>query len=140
MSVPGIDQGSSNNDALQAFSETCSMIYGKISKRQFEYLQAITDIQEDMLGSCNGLIKSQVDQIEEYSKTGVLNKEQTIPLIAIANKFIESYLNYLSLEYDLALARMRYHHKIFTMMNDSSPKLTQIYMEWIKLFKIYNQT
>jgi hypothetical protein len=75
------------------------------------------------LGSCNSLIKSQVDLIEEYSETAVLNKEQTIPLIAIiaiANKFIESYLNYLSLEYDLALARMWFHHKILIMMNDSS--------------------
>ena len=77
------------------------MIYGEISERQFEILQGITDIQEDRLGYCNNLIKSQVDLIEEYSETAVLNKEQTIPLIAIiaiANKFIESYLNYLSLE------------------------------------------
>ena len=123
-------------DALQTFSKTCSMIFGKINKKQFEYLQAITSIQEDMLGSCNGLVKNQVDLIEEYSKSGIVTKEQIIPIIETANKIVESYLNYLSFEYDLVLARIRFHHKILTLVNDSSPKLTQLYIEWLKSFKI----
>jgi len=52
-----------------------------------------------------------------------------------ANRTVESYLNYLSFEYDLLLARMLFHHKMLTLINDSSPKLTQLYMEWIKLLK-----
>ena len=54
-----------NEDALQTFSKSCSMIYGRINKKQFEYLQAIMSLQEDMLGSCNSLVKNQVDLIEE---------------------------------------------------------------------------
>jgi hypothetical protein len=121
---------------LQTFSKTCSMIFSKINKKQFEYLQAITGLQEDMLGSCNGLVKNQVDLIEEYSKSGIVTKEQIIPIIETANKIVESYLNYLSFEYDLVLARIRFHHKILTLVNDSSPKLTQLYIEWLKSFKI----
>ena len=109
------------------------MIYGKISKKQFEYLQAITNLQEDMLGSCNSLVKNQVDLIEEYSKYGIVYKEQIMPVIEAANRTVESYLNYLSFEYDLILARMLFHHKILTLINDSSPKLTQLYIEWIKV-------
>jgi hypothetical protein len=124
-----------NDDVLQTFSKSCSMIYGKISKKQFEYLQAITNLQEAMLGSCNSLVKNQVDLIEEYSKYGIVYKEQIMPVIEAANRTVESYLNYLSFEYDLILARMLYHHKILTLINDSSPKLTQLYMEWIKLLK-----
>ncbi|MFZ0329160.1 MAG: hypothetical protein WBP64_22070 [Nitrososphaeraceae archaeon] len=131
-----VDNESHNVDALQTFSKTCSLMYGKINKKQFEYLQAITSLQEDMLGSCNGLVKNQVDLIEEYSKHGIVTKEQIIPVIEAANKIVESYLNYLSFEYDLVLARIGLHHKILTMINDSSPKLTQLYMEWLKLFKI----
>jgi len=125
-----------DDDALHTFSKTCSMIYGKINKKQFEYLQAITNLQEDMLGSCNSLVKNQVDLIEEYSKSGIVTKEQIIPVIETANKIVESYLNYLSFEYDLVLARIRFHHKILTLINDSSPKLTQLYVEWLKSFKI----
>ncbi len=124
-----------NDDVLQTFSKSCSMIYGKISKKQFEYLQAITNLQEAMLGSCNSLVKNQVDLIEEYSKYGIVYKEQIMPVIEAANRTVESYLNCLSFEYDLILARMLYHHKILTLINDSSPKLTQLYMEWIKLLK-----
>ncbi|HEY7569917.1 MAG TPA: hypothetical protein VH796_00985 [Nitrososphaeraceae archaeon] len=125
----------SNDDVLQTFSKSCSMIYGKISKKQFEYLQAITNLQEDMLGSCNSLVKNQVDLIEEYSRYGKVYKEQIMPVIEAANRTVESYLNYLSFEYDLILARMLFHHKILTLINDSSPKLIQLYLEWIKVLK-----
>jgi hypothetical protein len=47
----------SKEDALQTFSKTCSMIYSKINKKQFEYLQATANLQYDMLGSCNSLVK-----------------------------------------------------------------------------------
>jgi hypothetical protein len=135
-----IDSDSKNNaagkDPLQRFSKTCSMIYGRINRKQFEYLQAITSLQEGMLGSCNGLVENQVNLIEEYSKKGLTTKEQIVPVFEIANKMVESYLNYLSLEYDLMLARVRLHHKIITLINDSSPKLTQLYMEWLKSLRI----
>jgi hypothetical protein len=51
-SAKGNDQNntvdSEEEDALQTFSKTCSMIYGKINKKQFQYLQAIANLQEDM--------------------------------------------------------------------------------------------
>ncbi|HEY6884420.1 MAG TPA: hypothetical protein VI278_10320 [Nitrososphaeraceae archaeon] len=129
------DQRAANNDPLQTFSKTCSMMYSRINRKQFEYFQAMTQLQEDMLGSCNGLVKNQVDLIEEYSKKGILTKEQMIPIIDTINRFIEGYLNYMSLEYDLVLSRMRLHHKMLTMMNDSSPKLTEIVIRSLKSFK-----
>lgn len=73
--------------------------------------------------------------IEEYSKKGIAAKVQVVPLLDVANRIVESYLNYLPLEYDLMLARIRLHHKMGTLINDSSPKLTQLYMEWLKSFK-----
>jgi hypothetical protein len=129
------DQRAANNDPLQTFSKTCSMMYSRINRKQFEYFQAMTQLQEDMLGSCNGLVKNQVDLIEEYSKKGIVTKEQMIPIIETINRFIEGYLNYLSLEYDLVLSRMQLHHKILTMMNESSPKLTEIVIQSLKSFK-----
>ena len=122
---------------MQTFSKTCSMMYNRINRKQFEYFQAMTQLQEDMLDSCNGLVKTQVDLIEEYSKKGIVTKEQTIPIIETINRFIEGYLNYLSLEYDLVLSRMGLHHKILSMMNDSSPKLTELYIRSLKSFKTY---
>jgi hypothetical protein len=112
-------------------------MYNRINRKQFEYFQAMTLLQEDMLGSCNGLVKNQVDIIEEYSEKGIVTKEQMIPIIETINRFIEGYLNYLSLEYDLVLSRMHLYHKILTMMNDSSPKLTEIVIQLLKPFKIY---
>ena len=136
MSSSNNDQRAANNDPLQTFSKTCSMMYSRINRKQFEYFQAMTQLQEDMLGSCNGLVKNQVDLIEEYSKKGIVTKEQMIPIIETINRFIEGYLNYLSLEYDLVLSRMQLHHKILSMINDSSPKLTEIVIQSLKLFKI----
>ena len=135
MSSSNNDQRAANSDPLQTFSKTCSMMYSRINRKQFEYFQAMTQLQEDMLGSCNGLVKNQVDLIEEYSKKGIVTKEQMIPIIETINRSIEGYLNYLSLEYDLVLSRMRLHHKMLTMMNDSSPKLTEIVIQSLKSFK-----
>lgn len=129
------DQNGADNDALQTFSKTCSIIYNRINRKQLEYLQAMTQIQEDVLGACNGLIKNQVDLIEEYSKKGIVAHEQMIPIVEMINKYIEGYLNYLSLEYDLVLSRMQLHHRILNMMNDVSPKLTEIYIQSLGSFK-----
>ncbi len=61
----------------------------------------MTQIQEDVLGACNSLIKNQVDLIEEYSKKGIVTHEQMIPIVEMINRYIEG----LSLEYDLVLSR-----------------------------------
>jgi hypothetical protein len=114
-------------------------MYNRINRKQFEYFQAMAHIQEDMLDSCNGLVKNQVDLIEEYSKEGIVTKGQMIPIIEMINKFIEGYLNYLSLEYDFVLSRMQLHHRMLTIINDSSPILTKIGIRWLKSLKTYQQ-
>jgi hypothetical protein len=129
------DQNVPDNDALQTFSKTCSMVYNRINRKQLEYLQAMTEIQEDVLGACNGLIKNQVDLIEEYSKKGIVTHEQMKPIVEMINRYIEGYLNYLSLEYDLVLSRMQLHHRMLTMMNDMSPRLTEIVIQSLGSFK-----
>jgi hypothetical protein len=129
------DQNDADNDALQTFSKTCSIMYNRINRKQLEYLQAMTQIQEDVLGACNGLIKNQVDLIEEYSKKGIVVHEQMIPIVEMINRYIEGYLNYLSLEYDLVLSRMQLNHRILNMINEVSPKLTEIYIRSLGSFK-----
>jgi hypothetical protein len=81
------------------------MLYHRINRKQFEYFQAMSLIQEDVLGACNGLVKNQIDLIKEYSKRGIISEEQVIPFIEMINRYTESYLDYLSLEYDLVLSR-----------------------------------
>lgn len=120
-----------SDDSLQTFSKTCSIMYSKISKKQYEYLQAMTVIQDDIFDSCNGLVKQQVDMLEEYTNSGIVSKQYMMPVIEITNRLIESYLNYVSLDYDLVLSRMQYHHKILKMVNDITPKLMKTYLESI---------
>ena len=57
----GFEINNECDDSLQTFSKTCSTIYSKISKKQYEYLQAMSVIQNDIFDSCNGLVKQQVD-------------------------------------------------------------------------------
>jgi hypothetical protein len=133
------DQNVADNDALQTFSKTCSIVYNRINRKQFEYLQVMTQIQEDVLGACNSLIKNQVDVIEEYSK-GIVTHEQIIPIVGMINRYIEGYLNYLSLEYDLVLSRMQLHHRMLTMINDASPRLTEIAIQSLASFKTLLQS
>ena len=135
MSSSKNDQNVPDNDALQTFSKTCSMVYNRINRKQLEYLQAMTQIQEDVLGACNGLIKNQIDLIEEYSKKGIVTHEQMKPIVEMINRYIEGYLNYLSLEYDLVLSRMQLHHRMLTMINDTSPRLTEIAIQSLGSFK-----
>lgn len=56
-------------------------------------------------------------------------------VIGMSNRLIESYLNYVSLEYDLVLSRMQFHHKMLKMVNDITPNLMKTYLESIKPFK-----
>src|SRR5947209_12935973 len=86
------EQSDDSDESLQTFSKTCSIMYGKISKKQYEYLQAMTVLQEDIFDSCSGLIKEQVDMLEEYANRGIVSKEYMMPVIGMANRLIESYL------------------------------------------------
>jgi hypothetical protein len=97
----------------------------------------MTQIQEDILGACNGLVKNQVDMFQEYSKKGILSHEQMTPIIEIINNYIEAYLNYLSLEYDLVLSRMQLHHRMLMTMNDSLPRITEIVVQSLRSFKTH---
>jgi hypothetical protein len=90
-------------------------------------------IQEDILGACNGLVKNQIDLIEEYSKSGILTREQIMPIVEMINRNIEGYLSYLSLEYDLVLSRKQFYHRMITMINDLSPRITDIALQSISL-------
>ena len=130
------DHADDSDESLQTFSKTCSIMFGKISKKQYEYLQAMTVIQDDMFDSCNGLVKEQVDMLE--ANRGIVSKDYMMALIGMVNRLIESYLSYVSLEYDLVLSRMQYHHKMLKMANDVTPRLTKIYLESIKPFKIFS--
>jgi hypothetical protein len=132
------EHADNSDESLQTFSKTCSIMYGKISKKQFEYLQAMTVIQDDIFDSCNGLVKEQVDMLEEYANRGIVSKEYMMPVIGMANRLIESYLNYVSLEYDLVLFRMEFHHKMLKIANDVTPKLMKTYLESIKPFKTFS--
>ena len=131
------DWNDASNNVMQDFSKTCSIMYNMINRKQFEYFQAMTQLQEDVLGSCNGIVKHQVDLIEEYSKKGIVTQEQTIPVIRMINRYSEGYLNYLSLEYDLALSRIQFDHRMFTMINDSLPRLTNMVIQSLRSFKMY---
>jgi hypothetical protein len=108
-------------------------MYNSINRKQFEYLQAMTQIQEDVLGACNGLVKNQTDLIEEYSKRGILTHEQIMPIVEMINRNIEGYLSYLSLEYDLVLSRKQFVHRMLTMINESSPRITEIVFQSLSL-------
>ena len=108
-------------------------MYNSINRKQFEYLQAMTQIQEDVLGACNGLVKNQTDLIEEYSKRGILTREQIKPIVEMINRNIEGYLSYLSLEYDLVLSRKQFVHRMLTMINESSPRITEIVFQSLSL-------
>lgn len=133
MSSLNNEQNITNRDVLQTYSKTCSTLYHRLNRKQFEYFQSVSLIQEDILGACNGLVKKQIDLIEEYSKKGIISEEQVIPFIEMINRYTESYLNYLSLEYDLVLSRKELYHRMLTMISDSS--YTALVTEWLRLLK-----
>ena len=132
------ERADDSDDSLQTFSKTCSTIYSKISRKQYECLQAMSVIQDDIFDSCNGLVKQQVDILEEYANSGIVSKEYMMPMIEMSNRLVESYLNYISLEYNLVLSRTQYNHKILKMVNDITPKLMKTYLESIKQFKTFS--
>jgi hypothetical protein len=78
-------------------------------------------------------VACQMDLIEEYSKRGILTHEQIISIIEMINRNIEGYLSYLSLEYDLVLSRKQFFHRMLTMINDSSPRITEIVLRSLSL-------
>ena len=63
-----------------------------------------------------------------------MSKEYMIPISGTVNRLIESYLNYVSLEYN----HLEYHHQMLKIVNDITPKLMQTYLESIKSFNTFS--
>jgi len=41
----------------------------------------MTVIKDDIFDSCNGLVKKQVDMLEEYANWGIISKEYMMPIM-----------------------------------------------------------
>jgi hypothetical protein len=55
------------------------------------------------------------------------------PVIETALKSAQSYLNTLSLTYDLAVARMKFYHDMIQVTNDYSPVIQKLSSQSFKL-------
>jgi transposase len=130
------DKGKKEEDIFQAYSQTCSTMFSKASKSQIEYLQAAVKLQEDMLNGCNSLLKNQLDALQKYRETGMVgNKDHVKPAVQAANNFMQSYLDWITFSYDVAIARMKFYHEMMVSINEYSPKIQDVFLKWADLFK-----
>ena len=50
------------------YRKTCSIIFGKASASQLQYLSASIELQQSLLTSCDSIVANQLNWLEKYVK------------------------------------------------------------------------
>lgn len=123
------------NDQFKEYSKTCSLLFSKLSKSQLEYLQSAIKLQDDFFNSCDGLVKNQIDMFSRLVEAGLADKEKAKELVSTANKFTRVYIDWVTLTYSLATARMEFYHKIQSLANEYALKQEGAFADWLNQLK-----
>jgi hypothetical protein len=114
-----------NDDAIEQYRRTCSIIFGRTSSSQLRYIQSSIDVQQSLLTSCDSTIAKQIAWLEDFAKKKNNNKSMNW-LVPILEPFLRSYsaaveasMAMISISYDIASNQLESYKKIVDITNKS---------------------
>jgi hypothetical protein len=115
----------SNDDALEQYRRTCSIIFGRTSSSQLRYLQSSIDVQQSLLTSCDSTIATQIAWLEDFAKKKNNNKSinwlvsSLEPFLRSYSAAVEASMAMISISYDIASNQLESYKKIVDITNKS---------------------
>ncbi len=104
-------------DIFEDYRKTCSTIFGKASQSQLKYIQALSDLQQSVMNSCESMIAKQTTALEEYSKKNPSTSYLELPLRIYSN-MIDAYMTGVSATYDVGVLRLQFYRKTVEYFNE----------------------
>jgi hypothetical protein len=118
------DDADMDKTILEDYKKTCSLIFGKASHSQMRYLQALVELQQSLLNSCDSLLAKQTRWLED--NLSGRNEYHSIPISSNLKAFIRGYtatvdmsMTMLSIVYDFTTFQIERYSKLINMLNKS---------------------
>jgi hypothetical protein len=109
---------------LEEYRRTCSIIFGKASHSQMRYLQALAELQQSLLNSCDSLLANQTRWLEDNLLRQ--NNNSSIAVSPELKAFVHSYtasvdmsMTMVSIVYDFTTSQIERYRKVIDLLNKS---------------------
>ena len=89
-----------SNSAFEEYRKTCSIIFGKVTASQLQYLSASIELQQSLLTSCDSVVANQLNSLEEYVRENKGSNLFVEPFLRIYSSMVDLCMTWISTSYD----------------------------------------
>ena len=105
------------------YRKTCSVIFGKASASQLQYLSASIELQQMLLTSCDSIVANQLNWLEKYVKENNASNFFVEPFLKIYASMVDLYMSCISLSYDSGTLNTQSYTKSLDTLNQHNLKI-----------------
>ena len=103
------------------YRKTCSIIFGKATASQIQYLSASIELQQTLLTSCDSIIANQLNWLEKYVNNA--SNFFVEPFLRIYASKVELCMSCISISYDSGTLNTQSYTKTLDTLNKHNLKI-----------------
>jgi hypothetical protein len=111
------------------YRKTCSIIFGKASASQLQYLSASIELQQSLLTSCDSIVANQLNWLEKYVKENNASNYFVEPFLRIYASMVDLSMSCISISYDSGTLVTQSYTKTLDTLNQHNLKIKKDELE-----------
>ena len=113
------------------YRKTCSIIFGKATASQIQYLSASIELQQTLLTSCDSIIANQLNWLEKYVNNA--SNFFVEPFLRIYASKVELCMSCISISYDSGTLNTQSYTKTLDTLNQHNSKIKKDEVDEVEL-------
>ena len=105
------------------YRKTCSIIFGKATASQLQYLNASIELQQMLLTSCDSIVANQLSWLEKYVKENNASNFFVEPFLRIYASMVDLCMSCVSISYDSGTLNTQSYTKTLDILNQHNLKI-----------------
>lgn len=107
------------------YRKTCSIIFGKTTASQLQYLSASIELQQMLLTSCDSIVANQLNWLERSVKEDNASNFFVTLLLRIYTSMVDLYMSCISILYDSGTLNTQSYTKTLDTLNQHNLKINK---------------
>ena len=115
------------------YRKTCSIMFGKASASQLQYLSASIELQQSLLTSCDSIVANQLNWLEKYVKENNASNFFVEPFLRIYASMVDLCMSCISISYDSGTLNTQSYTKTLDTLNQHNSKVKKDELDEVEL-------
>lgn len=107
------------------YRKTCSIIFGKTTASQLQYLSASIELQQMLLTSCDSIVANQLNWLERSVKEDNASNFFVTLFLRIYTSMVDLYMSCISILYDSGTLNTQSYTKTLDTLNQHNLKINK---------------